>query len=66
MTPWPYVLWLDTPKGQLRVLACVDNGPDSDLEWICVAENGEIWSVLNSEVKVAKNITYGVRDGKDN
>ena len=61
MTPWPYILYLDTPKGQGRVLACVDRGPDSDLEWVCVFDSGVIWSFVNYEVKVAKNITYGVR-----
>lgn len=65
MTPWPQVLWLDTPRGQGRVIACVDRGPDSDLEWVCVTEDGSIWSFMNQEVRVAKNITYGVRDGKE-
>ena len=59
-------MWLDTPKGQLRVLFVTDTGPDGDLEWTCVSEKGEIWSFANYEVLVAKNITYGVRaDARD-
>ncbi len=61
MISWPpFVLWLNTPRGQGRVLFVTDRGPDSDLEWTIVNEKGEIWSALNFEVKVLKNITYGV------
>jgi hypothetical protein len=62
MTPWPYALWLNTPKGLGRVLACVDRGPDADLEWVCVNLRGEIWSALNYDVRVVNNITYGIRN----
>lgn len=54
-------LWLDTPKGLARAKFLVINGDDSDAEWICFYENGEIWSWLNPEVRVAKNITMGIR-----
>ena len=66
MTPWPFTLWLDTPRGQGRVLACIDRNDDADLVWVCVYEDGSMWCHMNSEVRVAKNVTYGVRDGKDN
>lgn len=54
-------IWLDTPKGPARAKFLVFNGDDSDIEWVCFYANGEIWSWLNYDVRVAKNITMGIR-----
>ena len=54
-------IWLDTPKGQARAQFLIFNGDDSDIEWVCFYPNGEIWSWLNPEVRVAKNVTMGIR-----
>ena len=54
-------IWLDTPKGQARAKFLISNGDDSDIEWVCFHATGEIWSWLNFEVRVAKNITMGIR-----
>jgi len=56
------VLWLETPRGQGRVLFVIDSGPESDLEWVCAHQNGEIWSWLNYDVRVCVNITFGRRE----
>jgi hypothetical protein len=54
-------LWLDTPKGEARAKFLIDTGDDGDLQWVCFYANGEIWTWLNYEVRVAKNITMGIR-----
>lgn len=54
-------IWLETPKGEARAKFLISNGDDSDLEWVCFYANGEIWSWLNYEVRVAKNITFGIK-----
>lgn len=54
-------LWLDTPKGQMRAKFLFDSGDDADLMWVCVNDRGEFWCFTNPEVRMAKNITMGVR-----
>ncbi len=50
---------LNTPKGQGYAKFLVDRGMEFDNEWIVFLDNGEIWSFLNSDVRLEKNITYG-------
>lgn len=50
-------IWVETPKGTGRVKFIIDAGDDADLQWVCFYPNGEIWTWLNSEVRVVKNIT---------
>ena len=58
-------IWLDTPKGEARAKFLINNGDDCDIEWVCFYASGEIWSWLNFEVRVVKNITMGIRRDTD-
>lgn len=49
---------MHTPKGLGYANFLVDRGMDFDNEWIVFLDNGEIWSFLNSKVRVENNITY--------
>ncbi len=53
---------MQTPKGQGYAHFLVDRGLELDNEWIVFQDSGEIWSFLNREVRLEKNITYGRRD----
>lgn len=53
------LLWLSTPKGQAVAKFLIDNGPDSDLQWVCIQQNGEIWTWSNWDVRALDNITLG-------
>jgi hypothetical protein len=58
------VMWLDTPNGEALAKFLVDRGVDADNEWICVVnETGEIWSFLNADVRVSKEIHPGPAGG---
>lgn len=50
-----------TPKGRGYANFLIDRGMEFDNEWIVFLENGEIWSFLNSDVRLEKNYTYGRR-----
>ena len=50
-----------TPKGKGYANFLVDRGMEFDNEWIVFLENGEIWSFLNTEVRLESNYTYGRR-----
>jgi len=49
---------MHTPKGLGYANFLVERGMDFDNEWIVFLDNGEIWSFLNSKVRVENNITY--------
>lgn len=53
------VIPLQTPKGHGYANFLVDRGMDFDNEWIVFLDNGEIWSFLNKDVRLVKNITFG-------
>lgn len=55
-----------TPKGKGYANFLVDRGMDFDNEWIVFLDNGEIWSFLNSKVRVDNNFTYGRADDVTN
>ncbi len=48
-----------TPKGHGYANFLVDRGMEYDNEWIVFLSNGEIWSFLNSKVRIEDNYTYG-------
>lgn len=56
------LLWLETPRGPAIAKFMIDRGVDSDLEWVCVHQNGEIWSHMNYDVRAARNVTVGRTD----
>ncbi len=59
------ILQLDPPipmvtdKGSGYANFLIDRGMEFENEWVIFLDNGEIWSVLNSKVRLCKNITYG-------
>lgn len=54
------LIWLQTPKGQGIAKFLIDNGPESDLMWVCfIHDTSEIWTFSNYDVKVSDNITLG-------
>ena len=52
-------LWFHTPYGEARALFLIDYGPEDDLYWVCVQQEGEhkgqIWTWHNSEVRMMDN-----------
>jgi hypothetical protein len=50
---------MTTPKGSGYANFLVDRGMEFDNEWVVFLNNGEIWSFLNREVRLEKNITFG-------
>lgn len=60
------LLWLDTPKGQGIAKFLIDNGPESDLQWVVfIHETKEIWTVSNWDVRAVDNWTLGRVAKKD-
>ena len=56
-----------TPKGKGYANFLVDRGMEFDNEWIVFLESGEVWSFLNSKVRIQDNYTHNrVSDGKHN
>lgn len=54
------LIWLQTPKGQGVAKFLIDNGPESDLQWVCfITDTKEIWTFSNWDVRVHSNITLG-------
>lgn len=54
------LIWLETPKGQGIAKFLIDNGPESDLQWVCfITATREIWTFSNWNVRVSKNETLG-------
>lgn len=58
------LLWLSTPHGPATAKFLIDYGPEADLQWVCVQENGEIWTWSNWDVRVLENITLGRKNDK--
>ncbi len=50
---------MKTPKGSGYANFLVDRGMEFDNEWVVFLESGEIWSFLNRDVRLEKNITFG-------
>ena len=50
---------MSTPKGNGYANFLVDRGMEFDNEWVVFLDNREIWSFLNRDVLLEKNITYG-------
>lgn len=49
---------MQTPKGHGFANFLVDRGMEFDNEWIIFLDNGEIWSFLNRDVRLEKNVTF--------
>lgn len=49
-----------TPKGAALAHFLIDDGPESDLKWVCfIDSNGECWTYRNRWIRADKNITQG-------
>jgi hypothetical protein len=54
------LIWLQTPKGQGIAKFLIDNGPESDLMWVCfIQDTKEIWTFSNWDVRTSDNVTLG-------
>lgn len=54
------LIWLETPKGQGIAKFLIDNGTESDLQWVCfITDTREIWTFSNWDVRVSKNEMLG-------
>ena len=51
------LLWLQTPHGKATVKFLIDYGPEADLMWVCVQEDGSIWTWSNWQVRALPNMT---------
>ena len=55
---------LDTPKGPAFAHVLIDYGQEHYLLFVCfVNATGECWTFPNTEVRLGKNVTMGVRTG---
>ena len=53
---------LDTPKGPAQAHFLIENGDQQHLQWVTfVNETGECWTWENPHVKLARNVTMGIR-----
>ncbi len=53
---------LDTPKGPAHAHLVIDYGQEHYTLFVCFVDaTGECWVFPNSEVKLRKNVTMGVR-----
>lgn len=59
------LIWLYTPKGKAIAKFLVDNGTESDLQWVCFQENGEVWTWSNWDVRIMDNITLGRKNANN-
>lgn len=51
---------ITTPKGKALAHFLIDDGPESDLKWVCfLDDNGECWTFSNRDIRAQKNITQG-------
>lgn len=57
-------LEVETPKGRGFAEVLIDYGLESDLYFVCVLNNGEIWTFKNKDIKATQNITAGRKYGK--
>lgn len=42
--------------------AIIDYGPEADLIFVVILQDGEVWCVPNHEIRIASNWTLGRRD----
>lgn len=58
---------LDTPKGPAQAHFLIESGDQQHLQWVTFIDaTGECWTFLNPHVKLAKNITMGIRADDEN
>jgi len=50
---------MHTEKGHGYAHFMIDRGMEHEFEWVIFLENNEIWSFLNSKVRLESNFTYG-------
>lgn len=54
---------LNTPKGKGVAHVLIDYGPENDLIWVVLQDNGECWSWRNKDIRAQNNITMGRDNG---
>lgn len=47
-----------TPKGKGLAQVLIDYGPEHDLIWVVIQDDGECWSWRNQDIRGERNITY--------
>ena len=47
------------PRGSGLASFLIDEGLESDLQWVIFLDNGEIWTFPNYQVRLKQNITAG-------
>jgi len=50
---------MECEKGKGYAHFMIDRGMEHEFEWVLFLENNEIWSILNSKVRLESNYTYG-------
>lgn len=53
------VLSKDNTKG--HVFAIIDYGPEADLIFVAILDEGQVWCVPNKDIRIAPNWTLGRR-----
>ncbi len=54
---------METPKGSAFAFMVTDYGENAEQIWTCaIKSTGEIWSFRNPEVRISKNITFGINN----
>lgn len=52
-------IWFTTPKGRGRAILVIDRGDESDLQWVCFLDTGEVWTFSNWDLRLLDNVTMG-------
>ena len=53
---------LDTPRGPADAHLLIDYSTEHHLMWVCfVRETGECWTFPNSQIRLERNLSMGVR-----
>jgi hypothetical protein len=53
---------LDTPMGPAQAHFLIENGDHQHLQWVTFHDDtGECWTWENPKVRLAKNVTMGIR-----
>ena len=50
---------VETPNGRGFAEVLIDYGLESDIYFVCILHNGEIWTYSNKDIRVTQNITAG-------
>jgi hypothetical protein len=50
---------VDTPKGKGYAEVIIDYGLESDVHFMCLINNGEIWVYPAKDIRTTKNISVG-------